>query len=133
MARLSKSAADYARTRARAREAAYEALLAAGRTTWRVGERVRFYRAADGSAIWLPDVPENDTSQAGDAPHTEQTGGAIGEYDVAHYLGVLHISYVSRLRKAFAADDFEQLFRSSGQAGLFDRPIGEVQPLWIRA
>jgi DNA polymerase elongation subunit (family B) len=133
VARLSKSAAEYARARDRAREAAYEALLAAGRTKWHTGERVRFYRAADGSAIWLPEVPENDTSRAGDAGHAERAAGDLPPYDVAHYLGVLHASYVSRLRKAFAADDFEQLFRGSGQAGLFDRPIDEVQPQWIPA
>ncbi|HWE60330.1 MAG TPA: DNA polymerase domain-containing protein [Chloroflexota bacterium] len=133
VARLTKSAAEYARTRERAREAAYEALLAAGRTNWRAGERVRFYRAADGTAIWLPDVPENDLARPDDPAAAERAAGETPSYDVAHYLGVLHTSYVSRLRKAFAPDDFEQLFRASGQAGLFDRPIAEVQPRWIQA
>jgi DNA polymerase, archaea type len=133
VARLTKSAAEYARSRGRAREAAYEALLAAGRTAWRAGERVRFYRAADGTAIWLPEVPENDLSRTDDPSLAERAAGEAPAYDVAHYLGVLHTSYVSRLRKAFAPDDFEQLFRSSGQAGLFDRPIDEVQPQWIQA
>jgi hypothetical protein len=58
---------------------------------------------------------------------------ATPAYAVAHYLEVLHTSYVSRLRKAFTADDFAQLFRPSGQAGLFDRPLTEVQPQWIVA
>jgi DNA polymerase elongation subunit (family B) len=131
-ARLAKSAEQYAASRTRAREAAYEALLAAGRTQWRGGERVRFYRAADGTPTWLPDVPENDTSRAGESGSIRQAGGALPDYDIAHYLGVLQNSYASRLRKAFAPEDFAQLFRLDGQAGLFDRPIGEVRPLWIR-
>ena len=63
----------------------------------------------------------------------KRAAGSLPDYDVAHYLGVLHTSYVSRLRKAFAPDDFEQLFRRSGQVGLFDRPIAEVRPRWIEA
>jgi len=45
---------------------------------------------------------------------------------------VLVTSYAARLRKAFLADDFEQLFRLDGQSGLFDRPIEHIQPRWIR-
>ncbi len=133
VARLSKTAGQYARSRIRAREAVYEALLAAGRTTWRAGERVRFYRAADGTPVWLPDVLENDTSRADEQGATEGSAIATPDYDVAHYLGVLQASYVSRLRKAFSADDFEQLFRQSGQVGLFDRPLADIEPRWIRA
>jgi len=132
VARLTKSADEYTRSRGRSRESAYEALLAAGRTQWRAGERVRFYRAAGGAAIWLPETPENDTSRADDPHHGGGSGGAAPDYDIAHYLNVLHTSYVSRLRKAFAPPDFEQLFRLSGQGGLFDRPIAEVRPLWIQ-
>ena len=120
VARLTKTPDEYAQSRLRSHEAAYEALLTAGRTQWRAGERVRHYRAAAGTAVWLPDESGEATTHAPD-------------YDVAHYLAALHASYVSRLRKAFAPDDFEQLFRLSGQLGLFDRPVEEVQPEWIRA
>lgn len=54
------------------------------------------------------------------------------DYEVEHYLRVLVTSYAARLRKAFEPDDFEQLFRSDGQAGLFDRPVETIQPRWIR-
>ena len=54
------------------------------------------------------------------------------DYDVEHYLQVLVTSYAGRLRKAFSADDFEQLFRLDGQEGLFDRPVEDIQPRWIR-
>ncbi len=35
--------------------------------------------------------------------------------------------------EALAPEDFTQLFRPSGQVGLFDRPLIEVEPQWIRA
>ena len=54
------------------------------------------------------------------------------DYDVDHYLRVLVTSYASRLRKAYAAEDFEQLFRIDEQLGLFDRSIEDIQPIWIR-
>ncbi|HLZ61574.1 MAG TPA: DNA polymerase domain-containing protein [Ktedonosporobacter sp.] len=53
------------------------------------------------------------------------------DYDVDHYLQVLVTSYAARLRKAFAPEDFEQLFRLD-QPGLFDLPIEGIQPIWIR-
>lgn len=128
VARLTKTPEAYARSRVRSREAAYEALSGAGQTPWRVGEQVRFYRAADGRAIWLPGDPETEVARGADG-----AADAWPPYDVAHYLTVLQASYVSRLRKAFAPEDFEQLFRPSGQVGLFDRPLASVQPSWIRA
>ena len=131
--RLMKSHEDYADSRKRRREAPYEALLIAGRTNWRVGERIRFYRAADGREIWLPNVAESEFSRSGDSHPTETKIGVLPKYDVEHYLNVFQTTYVSRLKKAFAPEDFEQLFRLSGQAGLFDQPIANVQPLWIRA
>jgi len=126
VARLTKTPDAYQATRARAREAAYEALLNAGRTTWRVGERVRFYQAAKGTSVWLP-AAENDEAA------TDEGGAALPGYDVAHYVAVLHTAYVSRLRKAFAPDQYAQLFRSSGQLGLFDEPVENVRPRWIQA
>jgi DNA polymerase elongation subunit (family B) len=128
VARLTKTPEAYAQSRDRAREAPYEALLAAGRTRWRAGERVRFYRAAGGAAVWLPERAANGPSSHDEAARGERPG-----YDIAHYLAVLQTSYVSRLRKAFSADDFEQLFRLSGQVGLFDRPLADLQPRWISA
>ncbi len=142
-------------------EAPYEALLAAGRTRWSPGERVRFYRVRGGGYVWVPE--EADEAPAGAtweaeaeedegeeeleaiapaAPIIPQKGNVgpsrrqiVGErrdYDVNHYLQALVTSYAARLRKAFAPDDFEQLFRVNGQPGLFDRPVEAIQPRWIR-
>lgn len=115
--RVTKSPEAYLATRAGHREAPYEALLAAGRTRWAPGERVRYYRARGGAHVLLPDDEGNEARR---------------DYDLDHYLHVLVASYASRLRKAFAPEDFERLFRLDDQLGLFDRPIGAIEPLWIR-
>ncbi|MFN8481597.1 MAG: DNA polymerase domain-containing protein [Anaerolineae bacterium] len=147
--RLSKAADEYGETRARQREPQYEALIAAGRSKWRRGERVRFYRAGGGAYVWLPDETD-ETAAAGEW----ETDGESGEdeadfseatptpsprdmddrrdYDVEHYAQVLLNSYAGRLRKAFATEDFAQLFRTDMQGGLFDRPVESIEPRWIR-
>jgi DNA polymerase, archaea type len=54
------------------------------------------------------------------------------DYHVDHYLRVLLTSYASRLKVAFAPDDFDQLFRLDGQTSLFDQPLAQMQLRWIR-
>jgi DNA polymerase I len=143
--RLSKDSKAYLATRAKHTEAQYEALLAVGRTQWRSGERVRFYRSQKGIPVWLPDeaddaspisedeadeVEESDElpfSAASTAPLTDRR-----DYDSEHYVRVLLHSYAERLRVVFEAEDFSQLFRMDGQRGLFDRPIEQMQLRWIR-
>ena len=136
----------YLASRAKHTEAQYEALLAAGRTQWRAGERVRFYRAQHGTPVWLPDEADDASpisdeedadeiegseeslfSTASTAPLTERR-----DYDSEHYVRVLLHSYAERLRVVFEAEDFSQLFRLDGQRGLFDRPIEQMQLRWIR-
>jgi DNA polymerase, archaea type len=123
--RLSKTPEVYMASRSAHPEAQYEALLAAGRTNWYPGERVRFYRARGGGYVWLPEEAEEVNPGGGKAADQR-------DYDVEHYLQVLVTSYAARLRKAFAPEDFAQLFRVDGQSGLFDRPVESIQPLWIR-
>lgn len=75
------------------------------------------------------------TEHAQDVPTGPSSSEEIGnrrDYDVEHYLQVLVTSYAARLRKAFSAEDFAQLFRLDGQEGLFDRPVEDIQPRWIR-
>jgi DNA polymerase elongation subunit (family B) len=128
--RLSKSPEAYLATRAAHREAAYEALLSAGRARWSPGERVRYYRARSGAYVFLPD--EEEDALGGPASPPRAGEAAKRDYDVEHYLHVLVASYASRLRKAFEPGDFEQLFRLEEQYGLFDRPISAIEPRWIR-
>jgi len=152
--RLSKTFEAYQESRAGHREAAYEALLAAGRTDWSPGERVRCYRVAGNTYVWLPDETEDavfdDQDDITGAAAREREGESAivpglltpaplrpladdrRDYNVDHYLHVLVTSYAGRLRKAFAPDDFAQLFRNDLQLGMFDQPIDGIQPQWIR-
>ena len=121
-------------------------MLAAGRTQWRNGERVRFYRAQQGTPVWLPDeaddaspISEDEDTDEGEG-HVESMFSAASDtpltdrrdYDSEHYVRVLLHSYAERLRVVFEAEDFSQLFRLDGQQGLFDRPIEEMRLRWIR-
>jgi DNA polymerase elongation subunit (family B) len=121
--RLTKSPERY--QAARQREGQYEAMLAAGRRSWAPGERVRFYRAEGGRFVLIPD----DEEGAGD--QREASAGPPAPYDAEHYVRVLLESYAGRLRKAFRPADFDQLFRTDAQLGLFDRDPAEIAPLWI--
>lgn len=140
--RLSKSPETYTKSRSSHPEPQYEALLNAKRTRWYPGERVRFYRSSSKEYVWLPD--EADDSAVGndwdeetgdadiDAPVVHVSGDDKRDYDVEHYLNALVTSYANRMKKAFASEDFEQLFRIDGQFGLFDKPIEAIEPRWIR-
>ena len=143
--RLSKTPEAYLASKATRPEAAYEALLAAGRASWSPGERVRFYRARGGTSIWLPEESEetsigqlweaetNEPSQNTPViPLHREDVASRSDYDVEHYLRVLFTSYAARLKKAYPSEDFERLFRTDEQLGLFDQPIEYIQPNWIR-
>jgi DNA polymerase, archaea type len=155
--RLSKTPEAYLALRASHPEPQYEALLAAGRTRWYTGERVRYYRTRNKTYVWLPDENEEASVDRGWASesitplskrdahdiqnHSTETDDSLSphaafadrrDYDVNHYIQVLISSYAARLRKAFSPEDFEQLFRLESQPGLFDEPIESIQPKWIR-
>jgi len=144
--RLSKDSTTYLARRAKHTEAQYEALLAAGRTQWRAGERVRFYRSQQGVPIWLPDEaddasPISDEEEADEVEESEDSLFSAPsapsradrrDYDSEHYVRVLRDSYAERLRVVFEAEDFSQLFRLNAQQGLFDRPIEQMHLRWIR-
>jgi len=125
--RLTKSPARYADTRAARREPAYEALLASGRASWRVGERVRVYRTQGGGAAVVP--PGHDAG-VGEGP------GDPRDYDVDHYARVLRDTFAARLSRALAPDDFAAVFADPDQLSLFTpstvgmRPILSVRQGW---
>ncbi|HMO56492.1 MAG TPA: DNA polymerase domain-containing protein [Roseiflexaceae bacterium] len=121
-ARLTKEPAHYLAGRSRQREGPYEALLAAGRSDWQPGERVRYYTAEGGGYVWLPDEREGEEAAGLDERR---------DYDVAHYTAALLSSYASRLRKAFTVEDFDQIFRQDAQIGMFDKPLDQIKPLTI--
>ncbi len=142
--RLSKTPEAYNASRTTHPEPQYEALLNAGRTRWFPGERVRFYRSQAKKYVWLPEETEeaaigndwNEKENEGENIETSSLREEVAnrrDYDVDHYLRVLITSYAARLRKAFTPDDYNQLFREEEQPGLFDMPIENIQPRWIRA
>jgi hypothetical protein len=98
--RLTKSPGAYAGTRDTRRELAYEALLAGGRPSWRVGERVRVYRTEGGGAAVAP-APEEGTASAGRR-----------DYDVEHYARGPPNQFAARLARALSAEDFAALSRT---------------------
>jgi DNA polymerase, archaea type len=134
---LTKSSDDYRLSRQRLKEGPYEALLAAGREQWSVGERVRYYKAKRGY-VWLPYAPDDLGDEASGVAVTTLRGGAASaedrrDYDVGYYTRLLHDSYASRMRKAFRAEDFARLFREKPQPGLYERWLTTAQAHWIEA
>jgi hypothetical protein len=114
-ARLTKTPKQYLAARGARREAVYEALLAAGRERWALGERVRVYRAVGGRPALLPPDEEADPRN----------------YDVAHYVRLLRETFAARLERAFTTEDFATLFADPEQPSLFAPPIAAIQPVLV--
>jgi DNA polymerase elongation subunit (family B) len=116
--RLTKTPAQYLESRERRRELGYDALFAAGRTSWSIGDRVRIYRnsAGDGALVVEPD------DEGGDASLADRR-----DYDVDHYTRVLRDSFAVRLARAFTHEDFAAVFADPDQPSLFQPPIAEIR------
>jgi DNA polymerase elongation subunit (family B) len=108
--RLTKSAERYAALREHRREAMYEAMLAAGRDDWGVGERVRVYRANSGWSLLLDDRDPRD-------------------YHIEHYVRALRVNYASRLIRALNRDDFVSIFEDPEQPSLFPSDFEAMRPV----
>jgi DNA polymerase elongation subunit (family B) len=115
---ISKTPEEYLRTRVSHREAPYEALLDAGRRSFEPGERIRFYRRRGGGYALF--------SSEGDESAVDPR-----DYDVGYYEKVLVQSFAARLACAYRPDDWELLFRTGGQTGLFDRPVEEIRTVRV--
>jgi DNA polymerase elongation subunit (family B) len=103
LVRLSKAPAEYQASRDSRREFAYEAMLAAGRTEWSVGDRVRVYRTTTGAGL----INSEDRR----------------DYDVHHYARLLRDTFAWRLARAFTPEDYEAVFADPQQMSLFARPV----------
>jgi DNA polymerase elongation subunit (family B) len=109
--RLTKTAEEYLAARGARRELPYEALLAAGRERWALGEKVRVYRAAGGRA----------------GLHDEDRPGDPRDYDVEYYVRLLRETYAARLARALTAEDFAAVFAPPEQPALFPPRLDEVR------
>ncbi len=117
--KLSKTYEKYAASRSKLKEAAYEAMLEAGKT-WHRNEKIRFYRASNGKFKLLPldEEVSNPLELAKD-------------YDVLYYVALFERTYVKRFEKAFEPEVFAQVFRSSVQQSLFDPPLEGLNVKWV--
>ncbi|HWZ61301.1 MAG TPA: ribonuclease H-like domain-containing protein [Gemmatimonadaceae bacterium] len=104
--RLTKSPDEYLAARANRRELPYEALLAAGHTSWDVGDRIRVYRKRTGEG-----------GLAGD----------LRDYDIDYYVRLLRTTYAERLARAFTPEDFAAVFADADQFSLFTPSIESIR------
>ena len=114
--RLTKSPAEYMETRTERRELTYEALLATGRTHWSVGDRIRIYRTRGGSGGVVSDPLEGPAQDD------------LRDYDVDHYVRLLHDTFASRLARAFDPGDFATVFAEPEQLSLFAPSLSTIHP-----
>jgi hypothetical protein len=120
--RLTKAPAEYSATRARRRELSYEAMLAAGRAHWNVGERIRIYRAVGGRSVLFKAAEEEGMSaaQAG-------MGGDPRDYDVEFYVRLLSMTFAARLVRAFTPEDYRVVFADPEQPSLFRTELAQIK------
>ena len=119
--RLRKTPLSYARTRSARREFAYEAVWQHTGGQWTVGDRVRVYRAADGSGRVLNEV-EGEVWVEQDAR----------DYDASHYVALLRRTFATRLARAFRPADFDLVFADAEQLPLFAPALETIQPIAVR-
>ncbi|MDB4972892.1 MAG: pol [Myxococcaceae bacterium] len=122
LVRLTKTREEYLRTREQRRELPYEALLAAGRASWALGERIRVYRALGKRAALLPELDSDER-----APHSESH--PLPDYDVAYYLRALRETFAARLARALTPDDFASVFADPTQLSLFAPSLAQARPI----
>ena len=116
--RLTKSPAKYLQTREKRRELPYEAMLASGRPTWSVGDKVRVYRTTRGTGAVVDETETSDVNPP--------------DYDAEHYVCVLRDTYGARLARAFTPGDFSTIFDDPNQFSLFAPPLTTIRPILRR-
>ena len=109
--RLTKTPEQYLAVRDARREAAYEGMLASGRTHWKSGERVRVYRAVSGESRIAPGEGAEDPR----------------DYDADHYARVLRANFAVRLARALSVEDWEVVFADPVQLNLFDASLDRIR------
>ena len=98
-------------------EEPYEILLAAGVRAWRIGQRIRYFRARGGELRLL---------QEGDAI-------AVAEADTEYYVRRLSSVYCQQFAEAFRRADFLRIFRAPIGDGPYDETEIEADLSTVRA
>jgi DNA polymerase I len=118
--RLTKTAPAYRAVREQRRELPYEAMLASGRESWSVGERIHVYRARDKRAALLdPRLASDDESAPADPR----------DYDVEYYVRLLRETFAARLARALTPEDFASVFADASQLSLFAPTLADARPI----
>jgi DNA polymerase elongation subunit (family B) len=121
--RLTKRPEQYLAVRGERRELPYEALLACGRTTWTVGERVRVYRTANGAGGLAEDSEDGVRSREGADPR---------DYDVEHYVRILREQFAGRLARALTPEAFAAVIADPDRPTLFGVSLESAAPMLTR-
>ena len=121
--RLTKTPEEYEETRESRRELSYEAMLASGRASWSVGDKVRVYRTANGAG---------GVVEEGDDGAPLEGAADRRDYDVEHYVRLLHDTYASRLARAFTPEDYAAIFADPSQREMFAPEIATIRPILTR-
>jgi len=112
---LHKSPAQY--RRGVTHEEPYEVLLEAGVRSWRVGQRIRYFRARGGEARLL----------------VEGTDLKAADADTEYYVQRLSGLYCQQFAQAFRREDFLKVFRVPDGVGPFEPPnpaeFAEIMPI----
>ena len=108
--RLTKTPSEYFAVRESRRELPYEAMLASGRRSWSIGDRIRVYRKKNGGCGLL------EESEDGDVGRSKVDNR---DYDIDHYARQLRQTFASRLACAFSPADYEAMFAEPDQMSLF--------------
>jgi hypothetical protein len=114
LATLHRSPPQY--RRAGLREEPYEVLLAAGVRSWRIGQRIRYFRRPGGEPRLL---------QEGD-PLT------AAEADAEYYVQRLCTVYCQQFAQAFRREDFARIFQVPTGAGPFGQPDTDAELAAVR-
>jgi DNA polymerase elongation subunit (family B) len=121
--RLTKTPAQYLETRDSRRELSYEAMLASGRTSWSVGDRIRVYRTKSGSGGVIEEA-EDEAIAIESADRRD--------YDVNHYARLLRETFAVRLARAFTPADYEAVVADPDQMSLFTPPVATIRTVLIK-
>jgi hypothetical protein len=143
--RLTKTPERYLAVRGERRELPYEALLACGRTSWTVGERVRVYRTANGTGGLAAESEDGgpattdpvSSTTAGvflATDHTDRTDRKQSvsdrrDYDVDHYVRVLREQFADRLSRAVTPEAFTAIVADPDQPSLFESSLEGAAPV----
>jgi hypothetical protein len=98
-------------------------MLASGRNSWEVGDRIQVYRKRNGGCGLLEE-PEDSPARV-DAVDSR-------DYDIDHYVRQLRQTFASRLACAFTPADYDAVFADPDQLSLFMPAVETIRTVLER-